>query len=103
MAAVRALRVRGDTLATASQNVAEFWNVCTDADIEQRLGRAAGFRILVAARHVAACGPRDDEAAARVGAVAIAEVARQAALCDAQDDRPGPALLADRWVQREDF
>jgi predicted nucleic acid-binding protein len=27
--AVRALRSRGDTLVTAAQNAAEFWNVCT--------------------------------------------------------------------------
>jgi predicted nucleic acid-binding protein len=27
--AVRALRRRGDTLVTAAQNAAEFWNVCT--------------------------------------------------------------------------
>jgi predicted nucleic acid-binding protein len=27
--AVRALRARGDTLVTAAQNAAEFWNVCT--------------------------------------------------------------------------
>jgi predicted nucleic acid-binding protein len=27
--AVRALRGRGDTLVTAAQNAAEFWNVCT--------------------------------------------------------------------------
>jgi predicted nucleic acid-binding protein len=28
-AAVRALKVRGDGLATTAQNIAEFWNVCT--------------------------------------------------------------------------
>jgi predicted nucleic acid-binding protein len=28
-AAVRALRARGDTLTVATQNIAEFWNVCT--------------------------------------------------------------------------
>jgi hypothetical protein len=27
--AVRSLRARGDTLLIASQNAAEFWNVCT--------------------------------------------------------------------------
>src|SRR3954466_3584989 len=27
--AIRALRARGDTLVTAAQNAAEFWNVCT--------------------------------------------------------------------------
>src|SRR5579859_3869080 len=28
-AAVRALKIRGDTLVAATQNLAEFWNVCT--------------------------------------------------------------------------
>jgi predicted nucleic acid-binding protein len=28
-AAVRAIRIRGDRLVSATQNVAEFWNVCT--------------------------------------------------------------------------
>ncbi len=28
-AAVRALKIRGDTLSMAAQNIAEFWNVCT--------------------------------------------------------------------------
>jgi predicted nucleic acid-binding protein len=28
-AAVRALKVRGDSLSTKAQNIAEFWNVCT--------------------------------------------------------------------------
>ncbi len=28
-AAVRALKVRGDSLSTTAQNIAEFWNVCT--------------------------------------------------------------------------